>query len=133
MLPPLWGLPGEHVAAGLDGAEDLVADDGADDGGHVAVWEGGGGRGVGRHGRAGAAVGLGRDEVEGFLDEALGEAPVGEGERSQHDLAGGVVEVGVGDEGAEAEDLAGAALGRVNPGVLLGRRVSGGRYSVGRG
>lgn len=82
MVPPLGGLLGEHVAAGLDGAEDLVADDGADDGGHVTVCEGRGGGGrVGRHGRAGAAVGLRRDEVEGFLDEALGEAAVGEGER----------------------------------------------------
>lgn len=134
MVPPLWGFLGEHVAAGLDGAEDLVADDGADDGGHVAVCEGGGGRGgVGRHGRAGAAVGLRRDEVEGFLDEALGEAAVGEGERRQHDLAGRVVEVGVGDEGAEAEDLAGAALGRVDAGVLLGRGVSGGGGGVGSG
>lgn len=82
MVSPLWGFLGEHVAAGLDGAEDLVADDGADDGGHVAVCEGGGGRGgIGLHGRADAAVGLGWDEVEGFLDEALGEAAVGEGER----------------------------------------------------
>lgn len=41
------------------------------------------------------------------------------------------MEVGIGDEGAEAEDLAGAALGRVDSGVLLGRGVSGGREGVG--
>ena len=49
--------------------------------------------------------------MEGFLDKTLGKTAVGERERGEHDLAGGVVEVGIGDERAEAEDLAGAVFG----------------------
>jgi hypothetical protein len=61
-------------------------------------------------------------------DQALGKTAVGEGERRQHDLAWGVVEVGVGYERAEAEDLAGAVLGGTEAGALWT-----GRWLVGWG
>ncbi len=56
--------------------------------------------------------------MEGVGYQALGEAAVGEGEGGEHDLAWGVVEVGVGDERAEAEDLAGAVFGGGEAGIL---------------
>jgi hypothetical protein len=124
VLSPLRQFLREHVPARFYGAEHLVAEVGTDDlrsvfaaaaaaaaaGGCAfrGSWRvrAGGGRGVGA-----AVVGRRFDVVESFGYEALGQATVGEGEGGEHDLTWGVVEVGVGHEWAEAEDLAGAVFG----------------------
>lgn len=56
--------------------------------------------------------------MEGLGDEALGKAAVRERERGKHDLAGGIVKVGVGYERAEAEDFAGTVFGGSDAGGL---------------
>ncbi len=132
MLAALGEFAGKEVAAGLDGAEDAVAEVGADDLGLVFYWggrvegadgesfrEGGAfGRGGGCWGVGARVVWRGRNVMESLGYEALGKAAVGEREGGEHDLAGGVVEVGVGDERAEAEDLAGAVFGGGKASIL---------------
>lgn len=55
---------------------------------------------------------------KGSLYEFLGKFSVSERESGKHDLAGGVVEVSIGDERAELEVLSSAKVGGLDSGFL---------------
>ena len=109
MLLPLRQLLGKHIPTCLNCTKKLVPDLRADELGRQVLGVYSSTCSSHRRIRAAVVVRAGH-VVERFLDQPLGQPPVGQRQRREHDLAGRVVEVGVGDEGAEPEDFRRAVL-----------------------
>lgn len=111
-LKAVHGLLQQHVLARLHRVDRLLLDVQPDDPLHLS-------RRMSRvgAGRAGASSTRG-DAGKGGFDETLSQLRVCDGQGGEHDLAGRVVEVGVGDEGAELEDGASPFMGLLDLGFL---------------